>query len=162
MCFWGFLLYFSVKSSKTDPGKYPGYLHITHRVICCMWSKKAGQSREVLTIFHFPACGKTSVLVMKMFFLLWGLLSTDTGFSEKLQTLHLQRYWETVWAWSWTTFCRWPCLSRVMEPGALQWSLKVNTNLWFHKILLRCTKSVRGIIKCTEESFILVQLSFEH
>lgn len=102
--------------------------------------QKARQSRVVLTFFPFLAWGKISMSMMKINFLLWERLSTVRGCPEKLQTLHLRRYSETVWTWSWTTCCRWPCLSRVVGSDALQRSLKVYTSLWFHEILLRCTK----------------------
>lgn len=52
--------------------------------------------------------------------LLWEWLSSGISCPGKLWSLYPWRYTKAVWAWSWATDSRWPCLSRGVWPDDLQ------------------------------------------
>lgn len=65
-------------------------------------------------------------------FSLWGRLSTDTDFSERLWNPWPWRYLKVTRTQSLATSCRWPCLSRRIGPDDLQVLSKLSPSviLW--------------------------------
>lgn len=68
--------------------------------------------------------------------LLWGWLSTATGYPESLWSLMLWRYWKNTWTCSCATCFLCTCFSSAVGWGDPQRSLPVTTILWFPHLTL--------------------------
>lgn len=62
--------------------------------------------------------------------LLWGWLNTGMCCPDKLWSLPFWRYSKGTWTQSWSTCCRWFCLSREAGLDDLQRCLSTSTTLW--------------------------------
>jgi len=74
----------------------------------------------------------SSVWTWWKFLLLWGWQSTETGCSQELWSLLLQRYSKPTWTPSCATCSKWPCFSR---GGWTRWCPEVLFNP-YHSVIL--------------------------